>query len=234
MIRPPGESECILLVDDEPAILAGQRELLEIEGFANLREVTSAEQAREVMTTADVALAIVDLKLPKGSDSELLAWTREHHPDVEMLVVTGSSDVAVAVECMRSGAYDFLIKGSDTGRLPAAVRNALDHRHAKLENARLRRALLHGELNHLESFVDFVTESPTVGRIFVYLEAVAQTPDTILITGETGVGKRWLRARFIAPAAAADLSSRSTWEAWTISRSPISSLATTEAPSPVQ
>ncbi len=189
MIRTRSASEPILLVDDEQEVLAAQRELLEIEGFANLSEASSASRAREVMKKADISLVVLDLKLPKESGLELLAWMRERYPDTEVLVVTGSSDISVAVECMRTGAYDFLVKGSDTARLPAAVRNALDHRLTTLENARLRRALLLGTLSRPESFADFVTDNSTIRHIFVYLEAVAETSDPILITGETGVGK---------------------------------------------
>lgn len=181
--------ESILLVDDEQAVLDGQEKLLKLNGFGAVRKARSAAAAREACQDEEFALAILDLTLAEESGLDLLRWMRDQSPETVLLVVTGASDLKVAVECMRAGAYDFLVKGSDTGRLAGAVRNALEHRNVKRENARLREALVSPSLRFPGAFENFVTVSDQMKRLFHYLEAVAPLPDPILITGETGVGK---------------------------------------------
>ena len=181
--------DTILLVDDDEKVLVGQKDLLNLHGFRRIMLSQTATEARETIGQTDVALAIVDLTLREESGIELLRWIRAHSTDTVVLVMTGASEVSLAVECMRSGAYDFLVKGSDAGRLPAAVSNALAHRRAELENVHLRSALTQAGPENPEVFHEFVTVNPGVRKLFVYAEAVARTPDPILITGETGVGK---------------------------------------------
>lgn len=178
-----------MLVDDEQAVLDGQEKLLELNGYGSVRKARSAAAAREACGTERFALAILDLTLAEESGLDLLRWIRDESPETVILVVTGASDLKLAVECMRAGAYDFLVKGSDTGRLAAAVRNALEHRNVKRENARLREALVSPSLRFPDAFESFVTTSDQITRLFHYLEAVAPLTDPILITGETGVGK---------------------------------------------
>ncbi|TVQ24284.1 MAG: sigma-54-dependent Fis family transcriptional regulator [Spirochaetaceae bacterium] len=181
--------DTILLVDDDEKVLISQKDLLNLHGFRRIMVSQTAAEARRILDDNDIALAIIDLTLHEESGIELLRWIRGNSTDTVVLVVTGASDVSIAVECMRSGAYDFLIKGSDTGRLPSTVSNAIAHRRATMENAHLRNALSRAEPDHPEVFHEFISTNPVIRRIFVYIEAVARTPDPILITGETGVGK---------------------------------------------
>lgn len=181
--------ETILLVDDDTGVLDGQENLLRLNGYTSVVKATSAAAARETTSSGAIALAILDLTLGDSSGLDLLRWMKSNSPETVILVVTGASDLRMAVECMRAGAYDFLVKGTDSGRLPGAVRNALDHRNVLKENARLREALVRPALQHPEAFRSFVTASGQMTRLFHYLEAVAPLPDPILLTGETGVGK---------------------------------------------
>ncbi|MGM0675590.1 MAG: sigma-54-dependent transcriptional regulator, partial [Spirochaetota bacterium] len=181
--------DTILLVDDEERVLVSQKELLELHGFRRIMLARGCTEARRILSTNEISMAIVDLTLHEESGMELLAWIKTECPDTVILVVTGASDISLAVQCMRSGAYDFLVKGADTGRLPSAVSNALAHRNTQLENRRLRNVLVRSDPDHPESFKEFVSRSSAIRRIFVYLEAVAKTPDPVLLTGETGVGK---------------------------------------------
>lgn len=181
--------DTILLVDDEQAVLDGQENLLRLNGYGSIVKARTAGEARTLAEAREIALTILDLTLTDEGGIDLLRWLRRESPETVVLVVTGASDIKLAVECMRAGAYDFLLKGSDTGRLPAAVRNALHHRSVLRENERLRKALVRPALEHPEAFDGFVTRSEQIRRIFHYLEAVAPLPDPLLITGETGVGK---------------------------------------------
>lgn len=181
--------ETILLLDDEPQILESQRTLLEVSGYTSVRTAKNGEEARRIAEAEPIALLILDLSLGDESGIDTLRWFRENSPDTLVLVVTGASDIRIAVECMRLGAYDFLIKSADTARIPSAVRNALDHRAALQENLLLRDAFVRDRPQYPEAFADFVTVSEAVNRVFSYLEAVSGLSDPVLITGETGVGK---------------------------------------------
>jgi DNA-binding NtrC family response regulator len=181
--------EKILLVDDEQGVLTGQRNLLQLNGFSDIREAQTITAAREALDAERIDLMILDLTLPDESGQELLRETRASYPWTAVIVVTGAADVMTAVECMRLGAYDFLVKGSDSGRIPGAVRNALDHQRTRRENELLREAFTRPVPRHPESFTEFITMDPAVRRTLVYLEALASLTDPILISGETGVGK---------------------------------------------
>jgi len=181
--------ETILLVDDEQGVLTGQRNLLQLNGFSDIREARTITAARAVLDAERVDLMILDLTLPDESGQELLQEARSRYPWTAVIVVTGAADVMTAVSCMRHGAYDFLVKGSDSSRIPAAVRNALDHQRTRRENELLREAFTRPVPRHPESFREFLTADPAVRRSLVYLEALASLPDPILISGETGVGK---------------------------------------------
>lgn len=179
----------LLLIDDEPGVLEGQSKLLRLNGYQSIRTARSIPDAKGVCQREEIALAVLDLRLGDESGLELLEWLREHTPDTVIVVVTGASEISVAVRCMQAGAHDFLVKSTDSNRLVTAVRNGLEHRSVVRENDRLREALVKPVLTGNGPFAQFTTNSERMHRIFIYLEAVAPLPDPVLITGETGVGK---------------------------------------------
>ena len=182
----PRSKEC---PDSLEGALAGQRNLLELNGFTAIRTAESLEAARTRLLEEPIALILLDLTLQRGSGITLLEEVRDQFPTTVVIVVTGGGDIATAVSCMRKGAYDFLLKGTDTGRLPSAVRNALEHRRVVAENALLREAFTDPAPRNPVAFTEFITQDEHVWRLFLYLEAVAVLSDPVLVTGETGVGK---------------------------------------------
>ena len=97
--------------------------------------------------------------------------------------------VDVAVQCMKAGAFDFVVKPADAARLLTSVKHAVEQWEARNENRRLRDSLFSRELTHPEAFTSIITRSPAMHTIFRYIEAVAATSLPIFITGETGAGK---------------------------------------------
>ncbi|MDA3947800.1 MAG: sigma-54 dependent transcriptional regulator [Spirochaeta sp.] len=183
------DMETILLVDDEPGVLAGQQNLLALNGYTAIRTAETIEAARTLLAEEPIALILLDLTLQHGSGITLLEEVQHRFPGTVVIVVTGAADIATAVSCMRKGAYDFLVKGTDTGRLPSTVKNALEHRRVLAENALLREAFTDPAPRSPAAFTEFLTQDEHVRRLFLYLEAVAALSDPILVTGETGVGK---------------------------------------------
>jgi len=131
----PGEK--ILLVDDDPTILGTLTRFLNSQGFA----VVAAPSGREALSTLQeeaIPLAILDLKLPDFSGLELLAYVRENSPDTEVILFTGLGALDSAIQALRLGAYDYLVKTEL--RLPElhnVVERALERRRLALANREL-------------------------------------------------------------------------------------------------
>ena len=183
------EHSPILIIDDDNAVLDGQRALLLLHGYQQVDCARTFRQAREFFDEGDRAVVLLDLALQNESGLDILAWIQEHHPATQVVVLTAANDTRLAVRCMRDGAFDFLVKGNDTDRLPGTVRNALEKRRSELETLRLRDALVgRGPIDE-KPFISFVSVSEHIDRIRRYLDAIAPLSDPILLTGETGVGK---------------------------------------------
>lgn len=182
-------SHPILLVDDEPHILNGFSIALAAAGFNHLLRCQDSRQVMALLSGQDAEVVLLDLMMPHLSGQEVLNRIKEEHPDLPVIISTGVDDVRVAVECMRSGAFDYILKPLDEGRLLTAVNRAVEMRQLRRENTSLARRILTRDLEHPNAFAAFVTANPRMQAIFRYCEAIAEGQQPILITGETGVGK---------------------------------------------
>lgn len=173
----------ILVIDDEKNIREGLAMALEDEGY----EVITADNGKTGLDIAlkdEVDLVITDLKMPEISGEEVLREVISKTPGVPVIVLTGHGTVETAVEAMRMGAYDFLTKPLDLERLFLLVKRALQNRALVLQN----RALLH-DIETKQSFENIIGKSPLMEKVFENIKKVAPTKASVLITGETGVGK---------------------------------------------
>jgi len=132
---------------------------------------------------------MLDLSMPHVSGEELLLSVTKDYPEVPVIVITGSNDVDTAVACMRTGAFDYMVKPVEKSRLISGVKRAIELRELQRENKLLRAHVLSDKLEHPEAFSEMVTNSPIMRSIFQYIESISVSPRPILITGETGVGK---------------------------------------------
>jgi DNA-binding NtrC family response regulator len=184
-----GADNLLLLVDDDEAVLTGTAAVLRANGFG---EVVSCADSRDVMPLIDtrpVAAVLLDIRMPNLDGEDLLRQIRERSPDVAVIVLTGAHDIETAVRCMREGAFDYIVKTGEPERIVASLRKALEFRHLKSNYESLREQLLGSELAHPEAFASIITRDPRVRSVFLFVESVARTGETILITGETGTGK---------------------------------------------
>lgn len=179
----------VLIVDDEEAIVSGYRMALTRGGITRLLCHTDSREALAVIRTTPLDLVLLDLNMPHVTGEELLAAVTEQQPGVPILIVTGKDTIESAVDCMRSGAHDYLVKPVPADRVVTAVRNALQFQDVVRENERLRENFLSEELKNPEFFSEIVTGNPLMKSIFMYVEAIAPTSNPVLLTGETGVGK---------------------------------------------
>ncbi len=171
----------VLVVEDEEKLRRVIELQLKTAGF-EVEQASSAEGALRLVDQADVILT--DLRLPGMNGLELLANLRAQDSHKPVIVMTAFSSVETAVEAMKAGAVDFLPKPFSLDHLMTVVNKALELRTLRDENRELR-----AELSQRYEFDNIVGRSPGMREIFTTIERVASTRATVLLCGESGVGK---------------------------------------------
>jgi DNA-binding NtrC family response regulator len=189
---PNGYSSTILLVDDEPAILKATSIMLMGRGFTSVLTALDSRDVMSILATEPVAVVVLDLYMPLISGQELLPQIIAAYPHISIIVMTALDETQSAVECMRAGAFDYLVKPVESIRLAASVTKALEASSLSRENSKLKDYLLTDRLNCPEAFQSIVTRNKQMRSIFQYVEVIAPSQLPVLITGETGVGKDML------------------------------------------
>jgi DNA-binding NtrC family response regulator len=179
----------ILIVDDEEVVLNGVRRTLRANGFDEVLMCADSRNVEPLLEGEPIALILLDLMMPHIGGRELLERIASSHPEIPVIVVTAEQDVRIAVDCMKVGAYDYLLKPVGADELMSTVRRALEHRELRDENARLRSKLLEQDLEQPRAFAGLITADQSMIRVFAYLEVIARGSHPALITGETGTGK---------------------------------------------
>lgn len=189
------ESIHVLLVDDDDSFRKALAEEMN-RGSFDVVSARDAEQALRETIDRTFDVAIVDLDLPGLSGEDLVRKLREHAPTTEVIVLTGHGTVESAVRTLKSGAYDFLTKPCNLDELEAVTRKAWEKRSLVVENRLLQR-----ELARHDQFREFVGRSSALRSVLEIIAKVSQTDSTVLIQGESGVGKE-LAARAVYRASA--------------------------------
>ncbi len=180
----------VLLVDDEQPWLRSLS--LTMEGPGGVTHLLQCQDSREVMSVLDqndIGLILLDLTMPYISGEELLEQIVAEYPHIRVIILSGMNQLETAVNCMRSGAFDYFVKTVDEGRLVEGVRRAIRMVELEFENRAIRKHFFHDQIDFPEVFASIVTNNSAMRARFQYLEAVAPSSQPILITGESGVGK---------------------------------------------
>ena len=173
----------VLIVEDDADLRETLCESLEGAGFA-VAQSADAASAKERLEAFAYDGLVVDLHLPDTSGMSVLEEAVARYPEIKAVVMTGFGGVAEAVEAMKRGAIDFLIKPFQLSQLARVLETAVDQQRLRVENAELR-AQLRGRF----SFDSLVGRDSTMQQLFQTLEMVAPMNSTVLIQGETGTGK---------------------------------------------
>lgn len=173
----------ILVADDDATHREVLRTLLEEWGYA-VREAVDGEHAVALCREQSFDLVLMDVRMPKKSGLEALKEIKVHNPAVPVLIMTAFSDVAAAVEAIKSGAYDYLTKPLDFEKLKVVLRNVFAHVGLIRENATLSRSLA-----ATEAQTGMVGRSESMRALWEMVRTIAPTDATVLITGESGTGK---------------------------------------------
>jgi DNA-binding NtrC family response regulator len=173
----------ILIVEDEPKL----RRLLEIslsEDGHNVRTLGDAENALKGLAREPADVIVTDLKLPGMNGLEFLQEAKRMNAATPVVVMTAYGSVETAVEAMKAGASDYVLKPFTMAEMKLVINKELDVQRVRDENRSLKEAL--GKRYH---FQNIVARSPKMQEVLALVERVAATNSTVLIGGESGVGK---------------------------------------------
>jgi DNA-binding NtrC family response regulator len=179
----------VLIVDDEEDVLQSYRMTLRLSGINNFVLCSDSRRVMDLLASSQHCVVILDLAMPHVSGRELLNSVREKHPEIPIIVVTASNNVATAVECMKLGALDYMVKPVEDSRLVSGLKIAIELNELRDENAALKQRLLVQPIKTGEVFSSIITTSDSLYSIFSYIEAIASSTKPVLITGESGTGK---------------------------------------------
>lgn len=182
-------NEPVVLIDDEASILKSFELTLKTSGINHIESHRTPEKAIGALAEGNAWVVLLDLGMPGVSGEELLGKIRDAHPEIPVIIITGDDTVDTAVRCMQRGAFDYIVKPVEKSRLVSSVRRAIEIRELQQENRLLRQRMLDGTLSNPEAFSSIITNNRRMIALFQYAEAVALSPQPVLITGETGVGK---------------------------------------------
>ncbi len=177
------EKPRIVVVDDEPNIRSAIATILERSGYV-VESAAAPSEADHLVLHPDCHAVLLDLRMPGANGLECLRRWKAERPDIEIIVVTAFGSVETAVEAMRLGAYDYLQKPIDRDRLPIVVKNAVERHRLSAENRALKE-----RLERRDGYAPLIGHSPAMVRVYELIDLVARSDATVLIVGESGVGK---------------------------------------------
>ncbi len=178
----------VLVVDDEDFVRESLVDLLESEGFATV-SASSGSQALEALETVKVSVVVSDLRMPGMDGLVLLQAAKRQASELPVILLTGAGTIADAVQAMKAGAFDFIQKPVDPEQFVVLVRRAVEHRDLVSEVKYLR-----GAFEELRGPTDMIGNSLALSQVRALIAQVAPTDATVLVTGESGVGKELVAA----------------------------------------
>jgi len=175
----------ILIVDDDSTARYGMRRVLE-DNYRVL-EAESAAAARRLLAAESPGLLLLDIEMPEGSGLDFLRELKAQEKSPAVIMITAYGSEKIAVEAMKSGAYDYLPKPFEVDELRLVVEKALDHLDLAEENLRLKR-----QLTSEGQFGAMLGATEPMRQLFELADRVAAADVTVLIEGESGTGKELL------------------------------------------
>lgn len=173
----------LLIIDDEKNIRDGLAANFEMEDY-NVKTAASGEEGIELISKGDIDLVITDLRMPGISGEEVLKHVATVTPGIPVIILTGHGSIDSAVDAMRHGAYDFLTKPLNLDQLGMIVKRALESREMKLEHQELKK-----KVESDNAFKGMIGKTAAMQKIQDTIRKAADSKASVLITGESGVGK---------------------------------------------
>jgi DNA-binding NtrC family response regulator len=179
-------SVSLLIVDDEEIVIRSCRRIFSDSVYA-VESVQSGFDALKKVEETSYDIILLDIMMPKMDGLEVLQRVKEMHPTIEVIMMTGLSEVQTAVKAMKLGAFDYLSKPFDPDQLLHVVGRAVERRQLLQENRSLK-----SEVASKYRFENIIGSSPPMQAVFGLIAKCAPTNTTVLITGESGTGKEMI------------------------------------------
>jgi DNA-binding NtrC family response regulator len=176
-------SASLLVVDDDDAFRSAITSELKGLGF-RVAAAAGGQEALSVLGSEPVDVVLLDLRLSGSSGLDLLKVIRGSHSGIEVIMLTGYGSIDTAIESIRTGAFDYVIKPCPMDELTIRIQRAVESRALRHRTTVLERGLTPPDLSN-----SFVGDSPEFRHLLKLIERVAPSDSTVLITGETGSGK---------------------------------------------
>ena len=173
----------ILVVDDEDIVIKSCMRILEGGDY----QIDSARDGREALRKVEDSpydIMIVDIMMPNIGGMEVLRRIKEAYPNVDVIMITGLSQIDTAVQAMKLGAFDYISKPFEPDELKLVVQRALERRQLLQENLNLK-----SEVSSKYRFENIIGSSPQMQAVYRLVAQCAPTNSTVLLTGESGTGK---------------------------------------------
>jgi DNA-binding NtrC family response regulator len=171
------------VVDDDPLICQQLERLYTLSGYSVVI-ASSGEQAIERLEEGDIDLVVSDIRLPGINGVELTEWIQRESPDVPVIVITGHADINNAVDVLKLGASDYIVKPFTAAAIQESTRTVLEKAWVFTEIRHLRRTL-----KDRYEFGGMLSKTPEMHKVFEAIRMVSATDVTVLVEGETGTGK---------------------------------------------
>jgi DNA-binding NtrC family response regulator len=173
----------ILIVDDEEKIRKVLTRLLQDEDY-HVKSVENGQKAIAILHSYKADVVLMDQNMPGISGIDALVTIKEKNPFLTVIIITAHGEVSLAVDAIKKGAYDYLEKPFDNDKLLLLIKRAIDHQRLTVEISDLKR-----KLSEQKSFESIIGTDEKMKKVIEQAKAVADTDTTVLIQGESGVGK---------------------------------------------
>lgn len=199
----PDNHTPILVVDDDVGLLSSIKATLVSSGIPEPVLVSDGRRVMDLVREHRFMLVFLDLVMPHINGMEVLQQIKKEFPEIECVIVTATDDVSSAVQAMKYGAYDYLVKPLNSEKLIIVINRALERYNLRQGLALFEKKQSFSDLKNPQAFTDMIAEDESMALVFHQAESVAPTDYSVVISGESGTGKEML-ARIIH-----DLSNRS-------------------------
>jgi DNA-binding NtrC family response regulator len=181
--KEPYPEHPILLVDDEVNILDSTKATLRLHGITNVECCRDSRQVMTLLKKKKFSVILLDILMPHINGNELLPGIVAEYPEIPVIMLTALDERKTAVECMKDGASDYLVKPTDTPDLLKVIREALALIYGETENDTPPSGISLKDLKNPEAFSGIITESPKMYQVFKEIEEIAPSKLSVLITG---------------------------------------------------
>ena len=188
----PEKPGAILIADDDKGLLLSIKATLISAGFPEPAVVSDSSRVLDLIRQHGFQVLLQDLIMPPVGGMDILKQLKEESPEVECVIITAVDAVDSAVQAMRYGAYDYLVKPVDKERLIIAIDRALERYQLRRERTLSKTDISFEELRQPSAFSGMIAADPAMAKVFRHAEIIAASDYNVLITGETGTGKELL------------------------------------------